>query len=50
MFIEPYLAPCNVVKMDFLQFSEYNYNKSATLDGGKGDINRTKAFFPDFIV
>ena len=45
MFFEPPLPPCNVAKKDLLHSSGYNYNKSATLLGGKGDINRTKAFF-----
>ena len=44
------LPPYIVVKIDLLHFSAYNYNKSATLHGRKGDINRTTVFFPDFIV
>ena len=50
VFLEPPLPPCNVAKKDLLHSSGYNYIKSATLLGGKGVINRTKAFFPDFIV
>ena len=50
VFFYPSLLPCNVAKKDLLHSSGYNYNKSATFLGGKWDINRTKAFFPELIV